>query len=348
MVLLAGLSKKQVSSETAAPPVSVIICAHDEEINLQELVPQLLAQDYPEFEVLVVDDRSNDNTFDWLLQETKKDHRLRMVRVNRTPPHLNGKKYALTLGIKTAKYEWLLLTDADCRPAGNGWIREMAVNMQATTRFVLGFSPYQRRRGLLNLLIRFDTLITAIQYFAYAKLGNPYMGVGRNLAYRKSLFLEDKGFVNHQNITGGDDDLYVNEHARRANTKVCMQPAAAMTSVPKTAWLDFLAQKHRHLSVGKFYRRGHRLLLGIFTVTWLFTWVLALALFVLQIQPLWVGVALFVHALTVGICVGLSANRLGQRFEWWATPLLDFIYAFYYLVTGLMALVFKKVRWKKN
>src|SRR5690606_33778770 len=123
-----------------------------------------------------------------------------------------GKKYGLTLGIKAASHEWILLTDADCRPNSRRWIRSMSRYFDEDTQFVLGFSPYRATAGLLNLFIRFETMLTAIQYFSFGWLGNPYMGVGRNLAYRKSKFLEEKGFNNFLHVTGGDDDLFVNQH----------------------------------------------------------------------------------------------------------------------------------------
>ena len=204
-------------------PVSVIVCAHDEEQNLRDLIPLLLSQNHPDFEIIIVDDRSNDGTFDLLLQETSKDHRLRMVHVNRTPQLFNAKKYALTLGIKAAKYEWLLLTDADCRPDSKNWISSFTKHFSQTTQFVLGFSPYEKRPGILNAFIRFETLMSGIQYLSFASLGIPYMGVGRNLSYRRSKFLAEKGFNNFIKTTGGDDDLFVNQHARKANTAVCIE-----------------------------------------------------------------------------------------------------------------------------
>src|SRR5687768_1523080 len=137
-------------------PVSVVVCAHDEAENLRELIPQLLSQDYGQFEVIVVNDRSNDSTFDYLLAETKKEPRLKMVNVKTTPERVNGKKYGLTLGIKAAAHEWILLTDADCRPAGRQWISSMSRHFLDGTQFVLGFSPYVRKPGFLNLFIRFE------------------------------------------------------------------------------------------------------------------------------------------------------------------------------------------------
>ncbi|MEJ0056537.1 MAG: glycosyltransferase [Bacteroidota bacterium] len=172
----------------------IIVCAHDEEENLKALVPLLLGQEYPEFEVIIVEDRCNDGTYDYLLAATKQDARLKMVRVRHLPEHLNGKKFALTLGIKAASHEWVLLTDADCKPAGNQWIRSMTSHFQPDKQIVIGYSPYIRSSSYLNAFIRFESLITGIQFIGWALLGRPYMGVGRNLAYRKNLFFENKGF----------------------------------------------------------------------------------------------------------------------------------------------------------
>jgi cellulose synthase/poly-beta-1,6-N-acetylglucosamine synthase-like glycosyltransferase len=345
LIFLIGLSKKPKGSNDQSLPVSVIVCAHDEEQNLRELIPALLSQDHKEFEVIIVDDRSNDSTFDFLLAESAKDHRLRMVHVNRTPPHANSKKYALTLGIKAARFEWLLLTDADCRPDGNSWISSMSSHFKDNTAFVLGYSPYFEAKGFLNAFIRFDTLVTAIQYVSFALLGNPYMGVGRNLAYRRSKFLESKGFNNILSITGGDDDLFVNLHAKGSNTAVCVDRASQTHSKPKTSLRNFLHQKIRHLSVGRYYKFSHRLLLGLFMISWLGVWFTGIPLIAAGNYYIAGGLVIF-RVILVIITVDVAAKRFGQKFELWLVPLLDFIYAFYYLVTGLRTLVTKKIRWK--
>jgi len=348
-VFLIAFSRKQNISSTGNPvPVSIIVCAHDEDHNLKELIPLLLTQDYPEFEVIIVDDRSNDSTFDYLLEETKKNHRLRMVHVNRTPSHADGKKYALTLGIRAAQYDWVLLTDADCRPHNQNWVKSMSVQMADKTQFVLGYSPYLKRPGFLNSFIRFESLITAIQYFSFALMGNPYMGVGRNLAYRKSLFLEVKGFHEFLHVTGGDDDLFVNQHARKDNTQICIGEESLMYSIPKNAWHEFFVQKIRHLSVGKFYSGGNRFWLGLFTMSWLMSWLAGLpVLFILEMPYIVLG-ALVLRSILLSITVHNAARHLGHVFESWMVVVLDFIYTFYYLVTGLVALLSKKVRWKRN
>ena len=186
VTFLSVLNRKRESKMKASFPVSIIVCAHDEEHNLRELLPQLLTQEYDAFEVIIVNDRSNDGTYDFLLEQTKIDSRVKMVNVDRLPVHVNGKNFALTLGIKAASHEWILLTDADCRPVSKQWIASMSSHFSDDSHFVLGFSPYQATTGFLNKFIRFESLVTAMQYFSFAWLGNPYMGVGRNLAYRKS------------------------------------------------------------------------------------------------------------------------------------------------------------------
>jgi cellulose synthase/poly-beta-1,6-N-acetylglucosamine synthase-like glycosyltransferase len=346
LVFNIAFSRKRIAPQPTDVPVSVIVCAHDEEENLKQLIPLLLQQDHPEFEVIIVDDRSNDGTYDYLLHETKVQSRLKMVHVNRTPPHVNGKKYSLTLGIKAAQYEWILLTDADCRPDSPNWIKTMSACFTDTKKFVIGFSPYQKEGGLLNAFIRFESLLTAIQYVSYSLLGNPYMAVGRNLAYRKSLFLEKKGFNEHINLTGGDDDVFVNQHARGVETVVCIEKEAVVHSIAKRTWGEFFKQKKRHLSVGKLYRFKHRFLLGIFAITWLLTWFLGIPLAIFSPIKYWIiGIFAF-RIIFLTITTQISVKHLGQRFEAWLVPVLDFVFSIYYLSTGFVALVSKKVKWK--
>lgn len=338
---------KEPTGPGLTPAVSVIVCAHDEEANLKALVPLLLQQDYPEFEVIVVEDRSNDSTYDYLLQATKDHPQLKMVRVRFLPEHITGKKYALTLGVKAAMHDWVLLTDADCRPANNQWIRTMASRMTADKQIVVGYSPYLTAPGWLNNFIRFESLVTAIQFMGSALLNKPYMGTGRNLAYRKALFLDNKGFNKHLLVTGGDDDLFVNQHAVSGNTAVGLGTDSLVRSIPKSTWRTFLHQKLRHLSVGKHYRWNDKLRLGFFSLTWMLSWALVVPM---MLQPslgwtfLWAGFLL--REILLSTLVHRASRTMGDAFEAWKTPLLDFNYAIYYLGTGLVALVSKRIRWK--
>jgi len=338
---------REVSEEIQKPnPVSVIICAHDEEQNLKELIPLLLEQDHPEFEVIIVEDRSNDGTYDYLLKATQQDARLKMVRVAHKPEYINGKKFGITLGVRTARYEWLLFTDADCRPVSKHWIKHMSTRYNDQTQFVLGYSPYKKENGLLNAFIRFESMLTGIQAIGMALLGHPYMGVGRNLAYSRSLFLQSKGFNNYLGVVGGDDDLFVNMHASKSNTRVCIHPESLMISAPKKSWSEFMNQKLRHLFAGKRYKFFDKVILGLFMMSWLLTWFLAVPV-ILMTVPFWPLLAAFILRWILLVWLfKVTLKRLGGEFELWKTPFLDFIFPFYYLVTGLSALVVKRIRWK--
>ena len=357
-VFLIAFTRRRAKESESNPPVTVVVCAHDEVENLKVLIPQLLSQDYPEFEIIIVNDRSNDNTFDYLLEETTRNSRLRMVNVKDTPERVNGKKYGITLGIKAASHEWILLTDADCRPNGTQWIKSMSRYFTERNQFVLGFSPYVAKPGFLNLFIRFETMLTAIQYFAFGWLGNPYMGVGRNLAYRKSLFLEQKGFNNFLHVTGGDDDLFVNMYARGRNTRLQLAPQSQVYSIPKTTWRSYYDQKVRHLSVGKRYRFSHRFLLGLFGTSWILTWLIWIPLLVwlivsfsgfssLPMRETYLILAPFVlRWILLLLLFRRMRKKASVAFSLWSVPLLDFIFAIYYLSTGLVALTTKKIRWR--
>ncbi len=347
IVYLIAFQRARQDKPPIPVPVSVLVCAHDEEENLKALLPLLKEQDHPEFEIIVINDRSNDDTYDFLLEQSKADTRIRMVNVERVPAHVNGKKFGITLGIKAAAHEWILLVDADCRPAHNRWISAMSRHFDDKTKIVLGFSPYIKASGFLNLFGRFESIITAMQYFSFAIMRNAYMGVGRNLAYRKSLFLEKKGFNQFLNVTGGDDDLFVNQHADKTNTAVEFSEDAHVLSVGKTSWRSFFYQKVRHLAVGKRYRLKHRILLGIFAVAWMLTWFVGVPLLIADITY-WPVTAVFaVRIIFLMIVIKVVASNLKVKFEVWALPFLDFVYSIYYISTGLVALLTKKIRWRK-
>ena len=236
------------------PGVSVIVCARNEETNLQDYLHTLLNQDYPTFEVIVVDDGSEDNTHTILEQYSQQSHRLYHTFVPYGARVISSKKLALTIGIKAAHYNYILLTDADCRPESRNWIREMVNGFhKEETEIVLGFGPYFEKKGVLNKLICYDTLFSGLQYMGMAKSGHPYMGVGRNLAYRKDTFFANKGFQGLLCERAGDDDLLINKIANGNNTNVICNPDALTWSPPKRTWHEWFHQKRRHLGVSPHY-----------------------------------------------------------------------------------------------
>lgn len=260
--------KKQANKPSTLPGVSVIVCAHNEETNLQDYLHTLLNQDYPTFEVIVVDDGSEDNTYTILEQYIQQCPKLYHTFVPHGARLISRKKLALTIGIKAANYEYILLTDADCRPESRSWIREMMSGFQnENTEIVLGFGPYFEKKGLLNRFICYDTLFSGLQYMGMAKSGHPYMGVGRNLAYRKDTFFSNNGFHGLLNERAGDDDLFVNKVATRTNTRVICSKDALTWSPPKRSWRDWLHQKRRHLSVSPHYSTHTKLRISTEPIT---------------------------------------------------------------------------------
>ncbi len=325
-------------------PVSVLVCAHNEQANLAHLLPLLLAQDYPAgFEIILIDDRSTDDTH----QLAREFPQVRLVSVTRTPAGLAPKKYALTLGIKTARHARLLFTDADCVPATDQWIRLMQRGFAGPADLVLGYSAYGAEPGLLNKLIRFETLLTGAQFLAFAWRGQPYMGVGRNLGYTSTAFRSVKGFASHIRTLSGDDDLLVQDVvAAGGRAAVVAEPGAHTLSVAEATWGAWWRQKRRHLSAGRQYRLADRIRLGLFVGANLLFYGMALGLLFSRAD--WVPLATL-FLLRTGLIV-VVYHRLNRRLEgqlaagW--LPALDAAYFFYYLALGISLFLNRSLRWK--
>ncbi len=326
-------------------PVSVIVCVHHEAHRIGTLIEEIYAQQYPKFELVVVDDRSDEPTQRVLAQCQARFADLRVVRIDLTPSGLNPKKFALTQGIAAAQYDRLLLTDADCRPAGPRWIAAMMAYLHPPQQLVLGYAPYLRQPGFLNRFIRYETLYTAIQYLSFGLTGWPYMGVGRNLAYSKALFFSADGFADHAHVTGGDDDLFVNKVAQAHNVAICLHPDSFTYSYPKNTWFTWFRQKIRHLSVGKRYRQADRWRLGMLALSHLMCWVVGLLLLSTPYGK-WVLAGWAVRSGLQARIFHQISHRLHEGLSWFWFPLFDLLYLLYYLTIGVSALAAKRVRWK--
>lgn len=263
--------KVQSTKEDECPGVTVVLCAHNERENLSNYLQALLTQDYPAYEVIVVDDGSEDDTRAVIESYMTRDERLHMTFVPYGARVGSTKKLALTLAAKAAQYDYLLLTDADCCPESDQWIRRMmegfgevqSDKVQNTKDIVLGFSPYFETEGHVNRLVRFDTLFNGLHYLGAALCGHPYMGVGRDLAYRKSMFFESGGFTHLMTNRAGDDDLFVNHVATRENTAVVLSRDSYTWSPAKESLREWWQQKRRHLSVSPAYREETKIRLAL-------------------------------------------------------------------------------------
>lgn len=331
-IRLAVFQKKPANSRIEYP-VSVIVCARDEAENLTRNLPGILVQDYQtSHELILVNDNSTDDG-KYVVDEFKKSFKnINQLELTQEAKLISGKKFPLSMGIKSAKHEIVLLTDADCTPASEHWIQKMQDAYSDETEIVLGYGAYYKRKGILNKLIRFETFHTALQYMSFALAGLPYMGVGRNLSYKKEIFNKNKGFSKINQIPSGDDDLFINQVANSKNTQIVTDPEAHTLSEPKKKWSHWMTQKYRHYTTGRYYKPKHKFLLGLYSLS-LF---LIYPLLVLSIIFFNWWITLSVYGLRLifqAIVLFKSMKKLNELDLWPWFIFLDIWMFFYYIFT---------------
>ncbi len=342
-------SAYKVPEETGPfAPVSVIVCFRNEEAQIQNCLNSILQQEYPgDFEIVAVDDNSTDKSAA-IVQElaAQADGQIRLLQPGPTNP---GKKDALTFGIDNAQYEHVLLTDADCITRSRYWLSLMTRPLREGAEVVLGVGEYALNGWkTIDRFQRFEALYIAIKYLSFARLGLPYMGVGRNLAYQKSFFQRSDGFAAHTDLPGGDDDLLIGNNAEGRSTVCIARTSARTLSRLSGSWSVFLRQRMRHQSVGFRYRPVHQLALGLVALSHgLF---FLLGLFLLFTSFRWF--ALLVYALRLLLVVksfrkaGLQGANAGAKkgfeapFEAvWLVAVFDAMLAPWYLVLGVLGML---------
>ncbi len=306
-------------------PVSVIICARNEAENLVKNLPAFLTQSHPKYEVIVVNDCSTDNSDEVLMDMKVQYPHLHITTIQKDRKFIHGKKLAVTVGIKAARNEQLLFSDADCHPVSNQWITNMSRHFSGKTELVLGVGKYEAKRGLLNLMVRYETIFTAIQYLSFAGIGKAYMGVGRNMGYLKQLFYRHKGFASHLGVLSGDDDLFVNEATTPANTQIELSPESFTISVAPASFGEWFSQKKRHLSTSPYYKTSSKFRLGMDYLTRLVFYGSAIILLFSEHWK-WVAAAAWVLLSFVRlVIIKLSMKRLNERDLLLPSLLLDLL-----------------------
>ncbi|HLP49969.1 MAG TPA: glycosyltransferase [Chitinophagales bacterium] len=328
------------------PPASIVICAKNEAENLKRYLKVVLIQQYKQYEVIVVNDQSTDNTIDVLVDYYMRNTNLKIVNItSEEKKPYEGKKYALQRGIDIATFDTIVVTDADCRPATTMWLAKMVGAYMNHTGVVLGHSPYEKQPGFLNKLIRYENFMTALQYFGFARSGMPYMGVGRNLSYSKKLFSSYNGFDKNKDLPTGDDDLFVNAVASGKNTEVCIDKDAFMYTKAATTFSGWLNQKRRHLRSGFKYKFYHVVLLFLFAFTGflcygLLFYLLAQGVMIKIVLGLFAGMLLIKLITTFRVYSKLGAGDLVTWF-----PLLDIAHTVYLLSIFFLLLLKPKKSW---
>lgn len=328
-------------------PISVIICARNEAKNLKQYLSSVLNQNYPNFEVIVVNDCSSDKSDEVLRVFQKEYPQLKVVKIDEHPRYKTAKKFAVTLGIKASSHEVLVFTDADCKPQTNEWLSLIASNYaDSDVEIVLAYSPYLKRKGFLNKLIRYETFQTALNYFSFALNGIPYMGVGRNLSYKKSLFFKGKGFASHMHIPSGDDDLFVNQNATIQNIALELRPESHTWSEPKLTWSTYWEQKLRHLGAGKEYKKQHQFNLSLQNISAIGFYIFLGGCLTLKVEPIAV-LAIFLLRLFAQIFVfykPMNSLRTKDLLAWFI--IIDPFYYIYLIAVIIAGFFRKKTTWK--
>jgi cellulose synthase/poly-beta-1,6-N-acetylglucosamine synthase-like glycosyltransferase len=344
------IKKNDVSYSDVKPPVSVIVCAKNEAENLEKFLPTILEQDYPKYEVIVVNDGSTDESNEVLDKFGERYSHLYHTFLPMEAKYTSHKKMCLTVGIKAAKYDYLLLIDADCKPAGKNWIAHMTRNFTDKTEIILGYGGHKQKKGIINSLISYDILFIAMQYMGFALKKKPYMGVGRNLSYKKDLFFKNKGFASHLDLASGDDDLFIKEVATKGNTRVEISPESITWSFREMNFKSFLFQKERHLSTSSRYHTSTRMRIGAEVLSRglfyaLFLFLLAYFIYRQSIPYIGITVALFLLRFIMQLQIINSTAKVLQEKKFF---LSIFLFDTFLPLISLHLLLFRKKGVKKH
>lgn len=337
---------KNPVAETGFEPVSVVICAKNEDDNLTEFLPKILTQEYPvEFEVIVVNDCSHDNTENVIDEFAKIFPNLRKANIKEDAYYKHGKKFALLVGIKAAQFNRMVLTDADCYPSSNQWLKEMASRFSVEKEIILGYGAYEKQKGLLNKLIRFDTFIIAVQYLSAAIKNKAYMGVGRNLAYSKETFFRNKGFASHYHINSGDDDLFVNEAATKKNVSVSVSRNSITYSKAKKTFKEWRMQKARHLTTAPLYTSASktRIMFSYFTQYFFLLSLIGLSLSIKTV--LLIPILLTLKMIAQVILLNKAAKKLNEPDLLFAAFFYELLLLFIYPIFHLNKFFYRSNKW---
>ena len=330
---------------TAFPPVSIIISARNSVLKLENNIQHWLTQDYPNFEVVIIDDRSSDETAFFLVKTAEKEPLLKYVLLDPDVIKNGSKKLALTLGIKKAKNNYFLLTDADCIPNSDQWLKHMATGFTNKKDIVLGVSPVNTKKSFLGRLTQYENLLTAMQYLGMSIKGKPYMGVGRNLAYTRGIYDSVGGFSKHHHLPAGDDDLFVQEASNSNNTVVCIQPESYVNTEGPKNWKEYWKQKMRHLWIGKQYRSDVKTSLAWLPISQLLFWTIIIIWFITGSSWLWPIIPIIVKIVPEWVIFVKKGKLLNMPLAGPYYLFYNVFYSFWYVVISMNAFFKRKIVW---
>ncbi|KXX68242.1 glycosyltransferase [Flammeovirga sp. SJP92] len=334
------------NSDSNPLPVSIIITARNEEKNISKLLHSLIIQDYDCFEIIVIDDRSTDNTSFIVNQFTSKYGNIKKVRLEKTNPNWSPKKYALTKGIAEAQYKNFLFIDGDCWVENNNWINTIAPFFHHY-EILIGIGLYENKQNnWVSNITQYETFHTAIQYSSFSNMGINYMAVGRNFGYNKDVYERANGFQKHKKVLSGDDDLFVNQMSNTKNTITIINSNALTYSSPEKDWKAWFRQKTRHVSASYHYKFSNKLLLGALSTSHISVYFIYLLMIPLDMANLLqLSVLLLIRTLLMIVCFKRFTAMVGEKIKWWHIPILDLMLIAYQILIGVSSVISKRKTW---
>ncbi len=325
------IDEKQLS-RNELPGISIIITAKNEADNLLANLPLILEQDYPNYQVVVVNNSSTDSTDDVLNElRSRYPSKLYTTYIPIDSETVNDKKLALTVGIKAAKHDILLFTEADTKPLTNKWVNEYAKEFAKGKDVVLGACQLKVGKGLFKKLIQYSNLMFGIKYLGLALIKRPYMGIERNMAYKKNIFFENKGFSSILNIEYGEDNLFINKIATRNNTSVVISPESMVESNAINQLSTWRTIKGKYLITKKYLKgSGDKVLSFEIVSRYIFYFLFVLMLSIGILQPskalIWVAIVLFLLRYMLQVIVVNKNSKLFNSGKYFLSlPLFDLL-----------------------
>lgn len=324
--------KGKITYSEERPPLSVILYHNGTAEELEENLPAILEQDYPKFEVIVITDEKVNESVDYLKRIEEQYPHLYHSYLPDSSKWISRKKLAINLGIRASKYDWLVFTESFCQPESPQWLSLMSRNFTPDTQIVLGYSHFSKEEGWTPRNRSFDNFFRSLRYLCMGLLHLPYMATGRNMAYRKELYFQTKGFGKHLDLLRGDDDLYINQVATRKNTRVETAAEASVVMKPLKAKKFWKEERLGYESTSRHFRGMQRQLLGFETFTRFLFFACAITAIVwgVLMQHLvlltMAALCLIMRFISLAVVINQSARLLGEHYRYYTTlPLLDVI-----------------------
>ncbi|MBR6904753.1 MAG: glycosyltransferase [Bacteroidales bacterium] len=298
-------------------PVSVVIVVRDDAALAVQNLPLLLEQQYSSYEIVIVNDRSRDEHSLQAIREYKdRFPNIKLVDLSTAVSTSRGKKMAISMGVKCATYDHILLTSPDCKPASRLWLSKMAQNFQFQQRIVLGYNTFEKKKGIYSHFLHFDNLISAVQYFAHALMHSTYRGDLNNVAFVRPLFYKQNGFIAYNHLLYGEEDIFIHRASTPNNVAVEFDPDAVTLQQHSPSYGYWRLHKVSLFFTRKFNSLKNRILLSGYELTnLLFYGILALAIVISMHQPLALYIAIGIAVLRIAslyVVMGIAAKKLHE------------------------------------